>query len=60
MDVVTGEITLDEALPARGDYLPRRELAVGAGTLAFIHPTTSGLGVYRWSTSGKDAEGGAR
>lgn len=51
MNVATGEVTLDTALPAPGNYTPRRELAVGAGMLAFIHPTPDGLTVSRWKIS---------
>lgn len=55
MDVATGDVTLDESLPPRGSYLPRRELAVGEGVLAFIHPSAEGLSIHRWPVDGKEA-----
>jgi len=48
IDAVTGEIVLERALPDVGLYLPRRELAVGGGYLAFIRPTADGLDLQRW------------
>lgn len=53
VDVASGTITLDEALPPKGTYLPRRELAVGEGLLAFIHPSADGLTVRRWHIDGR-------
>ena len=48
VDARSGEVLLDEALPDVGVYLPKRELAVGAGYLAFIHPSADGLQLTRW------------
>ena len=48
VDVSDGSITFDRALPAPGLYVPRRELAMGGGHLAFIHPTSDGLTLQRW------------
>ena len=48
MDITDGTVTFDRDLPAPGLYVPRRELAVGGGHLAFIHPTEEGLTLHRW------------
>ena len=56
MDVDTGAIALDIELPAPGAYAPRTELAVGAGTVALMTPTATGLQITRWSLR----SGGAR
>ena len=63
IDTHDGAVALDEALPPAGSYLPRRELAVGAGLLAFMHPTDDGLSIRRYSlrprpssTAGAEAE----
>jgi hypothetical protein len=43
MNVESGVVALDQALPAPGLYLPRSELALGGGRLSFIHPEPDGL-----------------
>jgi hypothetical protein len=43
VDVASGSVLFDEALPAPGLYVPRTEVAFGAGRLTFIHPTEKGL-----------------
>ncbi|MBW2458330.1 MAG: hypothetical protein JRI68_27755 [Deltaproteobacteria bacterium] len=48
VDVTDGTVIFDRELPAPGLYVPRRELAVGGGHLAFIHPTQEGLTLHRW------------
>lgn len=49
IDTGTGAVVFDRALPDRGVYLPRHELAVGGPvdvpTVAFAHAQTSGLHV---------------
>jgi len=52
MEAATGRIVLDRALPDPGSNLPRRELAMGGGRLAFIHPENNGLRVVAWSVPG--------
>jgi hypothetical protein len=48
LDVATGQVTLDVALPAVGSYLPRRELALGGGYLALLQPEDDAVTVHRW------------
>lgn len=48
MDALSGELLLEQPLPKPGLYLPRTELAMGAGRLAFIHPTADGLKLSSW------------
>jgi hypothetical protein len=48
VDISDGSVTFDHQLPAPGLYVPRRELAMGGGHLAFIHPTSEGLTLQRW------------
>jgi hypothetical protein len=43
IDVETGRIALDVALPQPGIYLPRQELALGGGKLVALHAATDGL-----------------
>jgi hypothetical protein len=47
VDVRTGERLVDEALPDRGPWLPRRELAVGGSRPVIVHlaPSPEGLRV---------------
>lgn len=54
VNVATSAIVFDEALPAPGLYVPRTELAFGAGRLAFIHPTENGLTVTSVAVLGKE------
>ncbi len=53
IDAGDGAIAFDEALPARGLYLPRTELSVGGGRLVFAHPTPQGF-VITSSRIGKE------
>jgi hypothetical protein len=45
----SGQNVLSQQLPATGMYLPRRELAVGAGQVAFMLPTDEGVAIQRWT-----------
>ncbi|MBK9000903.1 MAG: hypothetical protein IPM35_34720 [Myxococcales bacterium] len=54
VDVATGTVVFDEMLPAPGLYVPRTEVAFGAGRLAFIHPTEKGLTVTSVAVLGKE------
>jgi len=54
LDVTSGAVVFDEALPAPGLYVPRTEVAFGAGRLAFIHPTEKGLTVTSVAVLGKE------
>ncbi|MGC4117811.1 MAG: hypothetical protein QM765_25300 [Myxococcales bacterium] len=45
LDLATAATSLDVELGTPGLYMPRRELAVGAGSVAFIRPEESGLRV---------------
>lgn len=51
-NAVDGRVTLRAALPAPGLYVPRRELAVGAGKLVFAHPTERGLELRAFDVGG--------
>ena len=48
MDLASGAVVLDEALPRPGLYAPRSELAMNGGRMAFILPTEQGLQVTGW------------
>lgn len=43
LDLDSGRVVLEVALPKPGLYLPRQELALGAGRLAALHATAEGL-----------------
>jgi len=49
LDATDGRLLLERALPATGLYLPRRELAVGHGYVAALHPTAEGALIQRWT-----------
>jgi hypothetical protein len=51
-NVTTKTTVLRADLGAPGIYVPRRELALGAGKLAFMKPTDSGLAVTVWNVEG--------
>jgi hypothetical protein len=51
VDVVRHAVVLDVDLGEPGLYLPHRELAVGAGSVAHILPQSDGLLIRRWSFS---------
>lgn len=53
--VPSGEVVLDEPLGRPGPYLPRTELAMGGGRLAFILPTAEGLELRTWSLRARAA-----
>ncbi len=57
LDITSGETVLEQALPAPGLYLPRRELAMGGGYLAFMLPSEGGLLVQRWAIPGSASVG---
>jgi hypothetical protein len=48
LETTSGATLLDEPLGKPGLYLPRTELAVGGGRLAFIKPTEAGLRLSSW------------
>lgn len=50
VEIETGRVRLDVALPAPGLYVPRRELALGGAPLQLVHiePGAAGLTVRRW------------
>jgi hypothetical protein len=48
IDAVSAAVTLERALPAPGLYLPTRELVVGHGRVAMLHPTSDGVTIHRW------------
>lgn len=56
VDVAAAREVLRVPLPPPGAYVPRRELAVGHGALAFVRPTDEGLELRTWSLR----DGGAR
>ncbi len=56
LNAVSGKIVLDQALPPVGLYLPRTELAFGAGRLAFIRPVAAGLEVSSFRVSREEAK----
>ena len=49
VDAISGDIVVEHELADVGLYLPRRELAVGGGYLAFIRPTAAGLELKRFA-----------
>jgi hypothetical protein len=49
VEVSDGKVVLDTELGVPGSYLPRRELAMGGGYLAFMRPDDSGVSFKRWS-----------
>jgi len=56
VDALSGNVVLDETLPNPGLYVPRTELAFGAGRLSFIHPTKTGLSVTSWKVAGAEVQ----
>lgn len=56
LDVNTGAVTLDRALPALGLYLPRTELTMTHGVVALMTPLEGGMAFTRYAIVG----GGAR
>lgn len=46
----TGQSVLRVTLPPPGLYVPRTELAMGAGKLVLLHPTAEGVTLRSWST----------
>lgn len=48
VDLDNGHTLLDEGLPDPGAYVPRQELAVGAGVVTFMSPSDEGLVVAAW------------
>jgi len=49
VDVSNGSLVLDAALGTPGSYVPRRELAMGGGYLAFMRPDDNGVSLTRWT-----------
>jgi hypothetical protein len=63
VDMHSGNVVLDAMLGAPGSYLPRRELAMGGGYLAFMRPDNDGVSFTRWTLPsqpivGKPSTGG--
>lgn len=54
LDVASAKVVFDEALPVPGLYVPRTEVAFGAGRLAIIHPTEAGLEVTSVRVAGEE------
>jgi hypothetical protein len=52
LDAVTGAVRLRTKLPPPGIYAPRRELAFGGSTLAFVNATEAGLSITTWNLDG--------
>jgi len=59
IDVASTERIMDEDLGSVGLYAPRRDIAVGAGRVAFILPTPDGLRVTVWPLSSNDVSNAA-
>jgi len=53
VDLVSGVAVLDQGLPNPGAYVPRQELAVGAGKVSFMSPSAEGLVVATWAFDGQ-------
>jgi len=56
VDVSTGAVTVDRALPTLGLYLPRTELSMSHGQVAIMTPLDDGMAFHRYAIVG----GGAR
>ncbi|MCD6496787.1 MAG: hypothetical protein J7M25_00585 [Deltaproteobacteria bacterium] len=59
IDVASTERVMDQDLGSVGLYAPRRDIAVGAGRVAFILPTRDGLRVTVWPLSSQDVSNAA-